>query len=101
MPHKSGLEANREVLELFNRFEKQVSIRIESTNGTGTLADRVGKITQSKVSAIRPFVCFQTQLSDAIFFENFVIPEERADCVLSKPLRVEQLEALCKILGLT
>ena len=34
------------------------------------------------------------------FHENFVLPEERADCVLSKPLGKDQLKALCKILGL-
>ena len=75
-------------------------MKIESTNGAGTLADRVGQITQSKVSAIRPFVCFQTQLSEMAFHQNFVLPEEKADCVLSKPLVKDQFKALCKILGL-
>ena len=78
-----------------------MSKRIESINSKGTLADKVEQITQqSQVSVVRPFVCFQTQLSDEAFHENFVLPEERSDCVLSKPLSKDQIKALCRILGL-
>ena len=53
MPFKSGLEAKKEVSELFKNSNKDWS--------EGTLADKVSQLkTQTKVSTMRPFICYQT-----------------------------------------
>ena len=93
MPFKSGLEAKKEVCELYENSNKAWSEQKQEDE-----APLLNK--EAKVSIIRPFICYQTQLSDSAFHESFVSPEEKADCVLSKPLQQKQLTALCEILGL-
>ena len=34
-----------------------------------------------------PFVCYVTQLSEQVFHDNFILPNEEADVVLPKPLQ--------------
>ena len=79
MPLKSGIEAKVEVEQLFAEFNRGFKRQ--------SMADRVSKLTtKHKVSAQRPFICYQTQYSDSTFQDIFIKSEERADCVLSKPL---------------
>ena len=79
---KNGLETKKEVCELYNQFND------EQESSQGTLADKVTKLlNNSKVSILRPFICYQTDLSDAGFQNSFILPEEKADCVISKPMQ--------------
>ena len=80
MPLKSGLEAKKEISELYENSNKALSERIHGDEAS------VGG-TNTEVSIIRPFICYQTQLSDSAFHDSFLYPEEKADCVLSKPLQ--------------
>ena len=53
MPLKSGLEAKVEIDQLFAEFNRGFKRQ--------TMADRVSKLTtKQKVSAQRPFICYQT-----------------------------------------
>ena len=53
MPFKSGLEANKEVCELYENSNKARSEQNQE--------DEVRSLsTKAKVSIIRPFICYQT-----------------------------------------
>ena len=53
MPFKSGLEANKEVRELYENSNKALSNQNQEDEASSLN-------TKAKVSIIRPFICYQT-----------------------------------------
>ena len=74
MPIKTGIEAKKEVSKLFDEFN---TIKTSKEGG----------LQKKQVSAQMPFVCYVTQLSEQVFHDNFILPNEEADVVLPKPLQ--------------
>ena len=48
---------------------------------------------------IRPVICFLSQY-DRKSMINFITPSEKADCYLEKPLPIQELQALMKLLNI-
>ena len=85
MPRLSGLEACKLIKKKYSLINSR--------------ALKQPEVQLAETLVMRPFICFVTQQEFGTM-RQFITEEEQADCYLEKPLAINQLISLLRILNI-
>ena len=87
----NGIQVVQQVKNLYKNLNEKLERDQDFNGGPNSY--------RSSVSVLRPLICYLTA-QDYDVFTQFMNEDEIADCYLEKPLKLEYLDSLIKILNI-